>query len=209
MSEWLKEHAWKACVGETLPRVRIPLSPPNFAPLRLAERAVFRPPRHLRLRRSWRLGSNPSSDASRFARRESRHLAPQPAFLKSVRRIDRLAACNPDARSVGRSDALSTSRRMSVLARPPTCNRDKSRRSSQRGNVSGDACECCRQVSRPPVDEPVDVGPIDSNSLRPSLKVRAKRLRESNCLGSRQILSRCLQCPFECSGVATQHAPMV
>src|SRR3954462_8616735 len=29
MSEWLKEHAWKACVGETLPRVRIPLSPPN------------------------------------------------------------------------------------------------------------------------------------------------------------------------------------
>src|SRR5260221_13428877 len=31
MSEWLKEHAWKACVGETLPWVRIPLSPPiNF-----------------------------------------------------------------------------------------------------------------------------------------------------------------------------------
>ena len=26
MSEWLKEHAWKACVGETLPWVRIPLS---------------------------------------------------------------------------------------------------------------------------------------------------------------------------------------
>jgi hypothetical protein len=31
MSEWLKEHAWKACVGETLPRVRIPLSPPPHA----------------------------------------------------------------------------------------------------------------------------------------------------------------------------------
>ena len=28
MSEWLKEHAWKACVRETVPRVRIPLSPP-------------------------------------------------------------------------------------------------------------------------------------------------------------------------------------
>ena len=28
MSEWSIEHAWKACVGETLPRVRIPLSPP-------------------------------------------------------------------------------------------------------------------------------------------------------------------------------------
>src|SRR6266481_6166183 len=32
MSEWLKEHAWKACVGETLPRVRIPLSPPPSSP---------------------------------------------------------------------------------------------------------------------------------------------------------------------------------
>src|SRR6187549_3388493 len=31
MSEWLKEHAWKACVGETLPWVRIPLSPPSTA----------------------------------------------------------------------------------------------------------------------------------------------------------------------------------
>jgi hypothetical protein len=28
MSEWLKEHAWKACVGETLPGVRIPIFPP-------------------------------------------------------------------------------------------------------------------------------------------------------------------------------------
>jgi hypothetical protein len=30
MSEWLKEHAWKACVRETASRVRIPLSPPEF-----------------------------------------------------------------------------------------------------------------------------------------------------------------------------------
>ena len=29
----MKEHAWKACVGETLPWVRIPLSPPTFCPL--------------------------------------------------------------------------------------------------------------------------------------------------------------------------------
>ncbi len=28
MSEWLKEHAWKACVWVTAPRVQIPLSPP-------------------------------------------------------------------------------------------------------------------------------------------------------------------------------------
>jgi hypothetical protein len=29
MAEWLKAHAWKACIGETLSRVRIPLSPPD------------------------------------------------------------------------------------------------------------------------------------------------------------------------------------
>ena len=30
LSEWLKEHAWKACVRETVPRVRISHSPPLF-----------------------------------------------------------------------------------------------------------------------------------------------------------------------------------
>ena len=30
MTEWLKVHAWKVCVGETLPRVRIPPSPPTL-----------------------------------------------------------------------------------------------------------------------------------------------------------------------------------
>ena len=29
VSEWPKEHAWKACVGVTPPRVRIPPSPPH------------------------------------------------------------------------------------------------------------------------------------------------------------------------------------
>ena len=29
MAEWLKAHAWKACVRETVPWVRIPLSPPS------------------------------------------------------------------------------------------------------------------------------------------------------------------------------------
>ena len=28
VSEWLKEHAWKVCIGGTLSRVRIPPSPP-------------------------------------------------------------------------------------------------------------------------------------------------------------------------------------
>ena len=30
VSEWLKEHAWKACVGLRLSRVRIPVSPPMY-----------------------------------------------------------------------------------------------------------------------------------------------------------------------------------
>jgi hypothetical protein len=28
VSEWLKEHAWKVCIRETVSRVRIPSSPP-------------------------------------------------------------------------------------------------------------------------------------------------------------------------------------
>ncbi len=28
MTEWLKVHAWKACVHENVPGVRIPFSPP-------------------------------------------------------------------------------------------------------------------------------------------------------------------------------------
>ena len=43
MSEWLKEHAWKACVGETLPRVRIPLSPPIYLFNDLADFGYFTP----------------------------------------------------------------------------------------------------------------------------------------------------------------------
>ena len=31
MAEWLKAHAWKACLGETLTWVRIPLSPPEHS----------------------------------------------------------------------------------------------------------------------------------------------------------------------------------
>ena len=41
MAEWSNAHAWKACVVATLPRVRIPLSPPHvifwqFSPSLLA-----------------------------------------------------------------------------------------------------------------------------------------------------------------------------
>ena len=32
VAEWLKAHAWKVCLRETVTRVRIPLSPPDFLP---------------------------------------------------------------------------------------------------------------------------------------------------------------------------------
>ena len=32
VAEWLKAHAWKVCLRETVTRVRIPLSPPVFSP---------------------------------------------------------------------------------------------------------------------------------------------------------------------------------
>ena len=35
MAERFKAHAWKACLGETLSWVRIPLSPPSFKGLTL------------------------------------------------------------------------------------------------------------------------------------------------------------------------------
>ena len=41
MSEWLKELAWKAGVGETLPRVRIPLFPPGGAESKCPPAPVF------------------------------------------------------------------------------------------------------------------------------------------------------------------------
>jgi hypothetical protein len=75
MSEWLKEHAWKACVGETLPWVRIPLSPPtSLATARsLSVRVVFR--RGAARCACPRPGTNPSPIAPHFApaRREREH----------------------------------------------------------------------------------------------------------------------------------------
>ena len=32
VAEWLKAHAWKACIEETLSWVRIPFSPPSINP---------------------------------------------------------------------------------------------------------------------------------------------------------------------------------
>ncbi len=42
VSEWLKEHAWKVCIRESVSRVRIPPSPPEFnKKARVITRAFF------------------------------------------------------------------------------------------------------------------------------------------------------------------------
>src|SRR5476651_1741798 len=43
MAEWLKAHAWKACVRETVPWVRIPLSPPHWSTQCFLSRKQTRP----------------------------------------------------------------------------------------------------------------------------------------------------------------------
>ena len=64
MSEGLKEHAWKACVGVILlPWVRIPLSPPNLSPaLRFVGESGLQA-----LRRCAASGANPTLSAKSFA----------------------------------------------------------------------------------------------------------------------------------------------
>ncbi len=56
MAEWLKAHAWKACVRETVPWVRIPLSPPSTPKQRNghaeSQRWRVRPYRSMRASRS-------------------------------------------------------------------------------------------------------------------------------------------------------------
>src|SRR5229473_8163952 len=56
MAEWLKAHAWKACLGETLTWVRIPLSPPVFQ--LLTDRTIrftIRDPTRVVIRRASRI----------------------------------------------------------------------------------------------------------------------------------------------------------
>lgn len=44
MSEWSKEHAWKACIRATVSRVQIPFSPPEKTaqPIRLSGFLLYR-----------------------------------------------------------------------------------------------------------------------------------------------------------------------
>lgn len=44
MAEWLKAHAWKVCLRETVTRVRIPLSPPYQFIKRLIQQPFPVPP---------------------------------------------------------------------------------------------------------------------------------------------------------------------
>src|SRR5687768_13677260 len=88
MAEWLKAHAWKACIGETLSRVRIPVSPPPESSSNLAASKTHsnlpiyegigtieklhgcRPAHHTR-RRVWQLGSGSDREHTAHPSREA------------------------------------------------------------------------------------------------------------------------------------------
>jgi hypothetical protein len=80
MAEWLKAHAWKACIRETVSRVRIPLSPPYFQQVResavqvtvLGDGACFGAALHLHHRSANSLCAlPPSSKARKFSASKS------------------------------------------------------------------------------------------------------------------------------------------
>src|SRR5436305_10676120 len=63
MAEWLKAHAWKACVRETVPWVRIPLSPPAWSRACCLSALLLRSPSRL-TRRNTRLRRDALPDQS-------------------------------------------------------------------------------------------------------------------------------------------------
>ena len=72
VSEWFKEHAWKACVGETLPWVRIPPSPPFICKQRRrGARVADRDGLENRCARKGTVGSNPTLSAIHFSVRHN------------------------------------------------------------------------------------------------------------------------------------------
>ena len=80
VSEWLKEHAWKACIGLSLSRVRIPPSPPLLrSPV---ERLGFFVSGYCSVIRVVRQGENPRGFESSVAR-QRRSLRRRPEGRKS------------------------------------------------------------------------------------------------------------------------------
>ena len=80
MSEWLKEHAWKACIGISLSRVRIPPSPPLLSSP--VERLGFFVSGYCTVIRVVRQGENPRGFESSAAR-QRRSLRRRPEGCKS------------------------------------------------------------------------------------------------------------------------------
>ncbi len=86
VSEWLKEHAWKACVGVTLPRVRIPPSPllpsrsrkPHIPPPQISKKIVARPIFRILFSQSGAQPAIPDSQGLNFANWPTTQTAPKP-----------------------------------------------------------------------------------------------------------------------------------
>src|SRR5690242_3701309 len=69
VAERLKAHAWKACIGETLSRVRIPPPPPtSLAAGAVSARRRQKPRGYGRLRGHWQPETASMCDATTFSR---------------------------------------------------------------------------------------------------------------------------------------------
>ena len=119
MAEWLKAHAWKACVRESVPRVRIPVSPPDIFLIPLIPRRNFLTRRARRLnfsRKAAKAGdgqATPGSRAKRIRAVESCHAPPRAV------RMPRALSASAMARPVATPDACIVSVRPSRLVPRP------------------------------------------------------------------------------------------
>ena len=93
MAEWLKAHAWKACVRETVPWVRIPLSPPRFSTpiydfLRVARFAAMF------------VSARPIQTSSTIALAAWKERSPESSRRRRKRRAQRTTGCRQSTTSV-------------------------------------------------------------------------------------------------------------
>ena len=102
VAEWSIAHAWKACVRESVPRVRIPLCPPPGPPLDARSAGAGKYLRHCAAlepgQRSWRVsarllpGQTPHHYRSRLLFREASRVSAGPCLQGSTGKSDHRSA---------------------------------------------------------------------------------------------------------------------
>ncbi len=87
VAEWLKAHAWKVCLRETVTRVRIPLSPPVSSKSLKSLRGHQRPRERARLIKRGRASQRPSSVAGRVGSTAVLSPAAEAGLVQTIRSV--------------------------------------------------------------------------------------------------------------------------